>query len=83
MNNSTAMLVEGFFDPHTWTVSYLVMDRNSMQCALVDSVLDYDPKSGPQTAPPDSLPVCANSTRKCSGYWKPMSMPTIYQLLPT
>ena len=46
MNNSTAMLVEGFFDPHTWTVSYLVMDRNSMQCALVDSVLDYDPKSG-------------------------------------
>ena len=46
MNNSTAMLVEGFFDPHTWTVSYLVMDRNSLQCALVDSVLDYDPKSG-------------------------------------
>jgi glyoxylase-like metal-dependent hydrolase (beta-lactamase superfamily II) len=40
------MLVEGFFDPHTSTISYLVMDRNSRQCALMDSVLDYDPKSG-------------------------------------
>jgi glyoxylase-like metal-dependent hydrolase (beta-lactamase superfamily II) len=40
------MLVEGFFDPHTSTISYLVMDRNSRQCALMDSVLDYDPRSG-------------------------------------
>jgi glyoxylase-like metal-dependent hydrolase (beta-lactamase superfamily II) len=40
------MLVEGFFDRHTSTISYVVMDRNSRQCALMDSVLDYDPKSG-------------------------------------
>lgn len=38
--------VEGFFDPATNTVSYLVLDPVSRRCALVDSVLDYDPKSG-------------------------------------
>ena len=40
------MTVEGFFDPATWTVSYLVLDERTRQCAIVDSVLDYDPKSG-------------------------------------
>lgn len=38
--------VEAFFDPQTWTISYLVMDQASRRCALIDSVLDYDPKSG-------------------------------------
>ena len=38
--------VEGFFDPVTSTVSYLVIDATTKQCALIDSVLDYDPKSG-------------------------------------
>lgn len=47
MNTSSASLqVEGVFDPATWTVTYIVMDRQSRQCALIDSVLDYDPKSG-------------------------------------
>jgi glyoxylase-like metal-dependent hydrolase (beta-lactamase superfamily II) len=40
------MQIEGFFDPATWTVSYLVLDTSTWQCALIDSVLDYDPKSG-------------------------------------
>jgi glyoxylase-like metal-dependent hydrolase (beta-lactamase superfamily II) len=40
------MHVEGFFDPTTATVSYLVLDTSSRQCALIDTVLDYDPKSG-------------------------------------
>lgn len=38
--------IEGFFDEATSTVSYIVMDSASKQCALIDSVLDYDPKSG-------------------------------------
>jgi len=46
MNTHTSMQVEGFFDPSTWTVSYIVLDRKTKQCALIDSVLDYDPKSG-------------------------------------
>ncbi|MES2756960.1 MAG: MBL fold metallo-hydrolase [Pseudomonadota bacterium] len=44
--NNEQLQVEGFFDPATSTVSYLVLDRASRRCALVDSVLDYDPKSG-------------------------------------
>jgi glyoxylase-like metal-dependent hydrolase (beta-lactamase superfamily II) len=46
MNTRSALQVEGFFDPATWTVSYLVLDKGTKQCALIDSVLDYDPKSG-------------------------------------
>ncbi len=46
MNARTSLHVEGFFDPGTWTVSYLVLDTATKRCALIDSVLDYDPKSG-------------------------------------
>jgi len=38
--------VEGFFDSATNTVSYLVLDEASRHCAIIDSVLNYDPKSG-------------------------------------
>jgi glyoxylase-like metal-dependent hydrolase (beta-lactamase superfamily II) len=46
MSNRSTLQVEGFFDPATWTVSYIVLDQATKQCAIVDSVLDYDPKSG-------------------------------------
>lgn len=46
MQARSALQVEGFFDPATWTVSYIVLDKHTQQCALIDSVLDYDPKSG-------------------------------------
>ncbi len=36
--------VQAFFDPATWTVTYVVHD--GALCAIVDPVLDYDPKSG-------------------------------------
>jgi glyoxylase-like metal-dependent hydrolase (beta-lactamase superfamily II) len=38
--------VEAFFDPATWTVSYLVVDPATRRAAIVDPVLDFDPKSG-------------------------------------
>ncbi|MEN9761124.1 MAG: hypothetical protein RI906_950 [Pseudomonadota bacterium] len=38
--------VKAFFDPTTWTVSYVVYDRPGGAAAIIDSVLDYDPKSG-------------------------------------
>ena len=37
---------EGFFDPGTWTVSYVVWDHATRRAAVVDPVLDYDFKSG-------------------------------------
>jgi glyoxylase-like metal-dependent hydrolase (beta-lactamase superfamily II) len=39
-------LVHGIFDPATWTVTYLVYQRVGGACAIIDSVLGYDPKSG-------------------------------------
>jgi glyoxylase-like metal-dependent hydrolase (beta-lactamase superfamily II) len=38
--------VHGIFDPATWTVSYIVHHGAGTACAIIDSVLDYDPKSG-------------------------------------
>lgn len=40
------MQIESFLDPATSTFSHLVLDPQTRQCALIDSVLDYDPKSG-------------------------------------
>ena len=37
---------EGFFDPGTWTVSYVVWDHATRRAAIIDPVLDYDFKSG-------------------------------------
>lgn len=40
------LYIEAFFDKNTSTFSYLLMDELSKQAAIIDSVLDYDPKSG-------------------------------------
>jgi len=39
-------VVHGIFDQATWTVTYVVHSGPGSACAIVDSVLDYDPKSG-------------------------------------
>ncbi len=38
--------VKAFFDQATFTFSYVVRDPRSTRCAIIDPVLDYDPKSG-------------------------------------
>ena len=38
--------VQPFFDPKTWTVSYVVSDPASGAAAVIDPVLDFDMKSG-------------------------------------
>jgi glyoxylase-like metal-dependent hydrolase (beta-lactamase superfamily II) len=38
--------VHGIFDPATWTITYVVHQGPGTGCAVIDSVLDYDPKSG-------------------------------------
>ena len=38
--------VQGFFDPATNTISYVVSDPSSGRCAVVDSVLDFDYAAG-------------------------------------
>jgi len=41
-----APCVRAFFDETTCTVSYVVYDPDTKQCAVLDSVLDFDPASG-------------------------------------
>ena len=49
-------LIEGFYDPATSTVSYVLADRTGGIAAIIDPVLDYDPKSGrTQTTSADRL----------------------------
>jgi len=48
--------VEAFFDPATFTVSYVVADPSSQACAIIDSVLDYNAASGrTSTASADAM----------------------------
>ena len=41
--------VHGIFDKATWTITYIVHQGAGTACAIIDSVLDYDPKSGRTT----------------------------------
>lgn len=48
--------VTTFFDPATFTYSYVVRDPASQSCVIIDSVLDYDPASGrTQTESADNI----------------------------
>jgi len=44
--HNTQAIVHGIFDKATWTVTYIVHSGVGTACAIIDSVLDYDPKSG-------------------------------------
>ena len=50
MTNFTLQpIVHGIFDKATWTITYIVHQGIGTACAIIDSVLDYDPKSGRTT----------------------------------
>ncbi|NBA98028.1 MBL fold metallo-hydrolase [Pseudomonas sp. R5(2019)] len=46
MVNDEQVLLEAFLDESTSSFSYLLMDRATRQCAVIDSVLNYTPASG-------------------------------------
>ena len=61
--------VTAFFDDATNTVSYIVADPVTRAAAIVDSVLDFDPKSGrTATASADRL-IAAVGARKLKVEW--------------
>ena len=39
-------VVTAFFDPATYTISYIIADPSTRRAAIIDPVLDFDPKSG-------------------------------------
>ena len=42
-------IVKTFFDPATWTFTHLIYEAMNTPCIIIDSVLNYDPKSGRTT----------------------------------
>jgi glyoxylase-like metal-dependent hydrolase (beta-lactamase superfamily II) len=40
------MVIQHFFDPSTWTLTYVVYDEREKLGVVIDSVTDFDPKSG-------------------------------------
>ncbi|MDP3122521.1 MBL fold metallo-hydrolase [Polynucleobacter sp.] len=46
MNTTAKATVKAFFDPQTWTYTYVVYASKGSECIVIDSVLNYDPKSG-------------------------------------
>ena len=56
--------VQPFFDPATWTITYVVYDQPGSACAIIDPVLDYDPKSGrTRTDSADRVIACVREHR--------------------
>ena len=41
-------LVTAFFEKRTCSIQYVVADSDTKQCALIDPVLDFEPKSAQQ-----------------------------------
>ena len=39
-------IVTGFFERRTSSIQYVVADPETKHCAIIDPVLDFDPKSG-------------------------------------
>lgn len=37
--------IQPFVDPATWTVTYVVYQEGRPECAIIDSVLEYDPRA--------------------------------------
>jgi glyoxylase-like metal-dependent hydrolase (beta-lactamase superfamily II) len=49
LNTKHVPLIKDFFDPETWTYTYVVYEGDGSPCVIIDSVMNYDPKSGRTT----------------------------------
>jgi glyoxylase-like metal-dependent hydrolase (beta-lactamase superfamily II) len=55
-------VIASFFDPATYSVTYVAHDPASLEAAIIDSVLDFDPNSGrTATASADAVIAYVNS----------------------
>jgi glyoxylase-like metal-dependent hydrolase (beta-lactamase superfamily II) len=67
--NTYKPLVRGIFDPSTCSVTYVVYQYEGGACAIIDSVLDYDPKSGRTSHASADLVVNFVRERKLQVKW--------------
>ena len=77
--------VKEFFDEPTFTVSYVVRDPASAACAIIDSVLQFDPDSG-RTSVKRADEIIASSGpigSRSSGSWRRTCTPITFRPRPT
>ena len=72
--------VQPFFDLNTGTMTYVVYEKPGSPCAIVDSVLDYDPKAArTSTRSADAVKAFvreAGAGGRC-GFWRRTRTPII------
>ena len=71
--------IKSFFDPGTWTFTYVVYEKPSAPCVVIDSVMNYDPKSGrtSTTSADEVIAFIRKIICNWNGSLKAMPMPTI------
>ena len=71
--------IKSFFDPGTWTFTYVVYEKPNSPCVVIDSVMNYDPKSGrtSTTSADEVIAFIQKNHLHSSGSLKLMPMPTI------
>lgn len=69
LDMSVAPRVDGFFDPASNTISYIVADPTSAACAIIDSVLDMDYAAGRITHDSADHLIAAITSRGLSLEW--------------
>ena len=77
--------IRAFFDEATNTFSYLVADPATRRAAVIDPVLDYDPKSGEvDTRSVESILAAAGRRdTRSNGRSRPTPTPTTCPVRPT
>lgn len=61
--------IQAFFEVETFTYSYLVSDPQSKSCAIIDSVLDFDPASGNTSTKSADLIIAAIKEQNLELEW--------------
>jgi glyoxylase-like metal-dependent hydrolase (beta-lactamase superfamily II) len=61
--------IQAFFDDKTWTVTYVVSDDATRTAAVIDPVLDFDPRSGRTSTTQADRVVAHVRERRLSVQW--------------
>ena len=62
-------IVHAFFDEATFTATYLVIDPETRDAAIIDSVLDYEPATGAVATRSADAVIAAAKTEACTITW--------------
>ncbi|EJM99561.1 MBL fold metallo-hydrolase [Herbaspirillum sp. YR522] len=62
-------IIQSLFDDETSTITYIVFEREGGPCAIIDPVLDYDPRSGRTATRSADKVIDVVRTRRLSVQW--------------